>query len=806
MIQIKEPPVETKAAPVVDGVEPVDIAYVDGLIEKIGREADKVMPLLQAIQGKYRYLPKEALRRVCNTTEITPEQISGVSTFYSQFRHSPMGKHCVQVCRGTACHVKGSDLVVDALKKNLNIAEGDDTAPDKEFTIEEVNCVGCCTLAPVVIVDDVTYSGVSYDTAPDVITDFNNLDTSGAGSEKEWESLEGLGPGDKNQGELHICLDSCCIARGCGDVYKALKTSLAKLGAKPQIKRVSCVVVCEQTPMIDVVLPGRDPIRYARVGAKDIDAIMRRHFKPRSLWHRTTSAVSSALDQWVSHDGKPSLPHYPVGVRDPEMTAFFGPQKHIALEHYGRLDPGGLESYRSFKGFTALEKCVKELTPAQVIEMISESGLRGRGGGGFPTGRKWTFVSEAEGEKKYIVLNGDEGDPGAFMDRMLMESFSFRVLEGMAIAAYAVGAQEGFCYVRAEYPFSVRAMKHAIKKCEEAGLLGDNIFGTKVRLKLEVREGGGAFICGEETALLESIEGRRGIPRNKPPFPAQSGLWGKPTLINNVETMAMVPWIIREGPKEFSKLGTEKSKGTKVFALAGKIRRGGLIEVPMGITLRQIVEEIGGGVPDGKKLKAIQIGGPSGGCVPARLAETPVDYEALLKVGSMMGSGGMIVLDEKDCMVDIARYFQTFTQTESCGQCSYCRIGTLRLLETLDRFCKGKGRKADLKKLEELAHLTAIGSICGLGRTAPNPVLATLKYFPEEYEAHLKRECPGGKCKDLIKYVITDRCIGCTICAQNCPVDAIPPLPFKQHEIHVKTCIECDTCRVVCPTSAIVIQ
>ena len=416
------------------------------------------------------------------------------------------------------------------------------------------------------------------------------------------------------------------------------------------------------------------------------------------------------------------------------------------------------------------------------------------------------MVAQARAVRKYVICNGDEGDPGAFMDRMILESYPYRVIEGMIIAAWAVGANEGRFYIRHEYPLAVERIRAAIEVMRTRGMLGSGIGGPQFSFDVEIAEGAGAFVCGEETALIASIEGQRGMPVLRPPYPAQQGLWDKPTLINNVETLAMVPWIVRHGGVEFAKLGTEKSKGTKVFALTGKVRRGGLIEVPMGVTIRQIVEEIGGGVEgesEGRRFKAVQIGGPSGGCIPASLADTRVDYESLGAVGAIMGSGGLVVLDDRDCMVDMARYFLHFTQAESCGKCTFCRVGTQRMLEILDRFCQGKAVPADLKKLEELADQVKCSSLCGLGQTAPNPVLTTLKYFREEYEAHLKGKCPAGKCRDLVKYTITDKCIGCTICAQQCPVQAIAFAPYQRHEIDQAICTKCDICRKACPEKAI---
>jgi NADH-quinone oxidoreductase subunit F len=443
------------------------------------------------------------------------------------------------------------------------------------------------------------------------------------------------------------------------------------------------------------------------------------------------------------------------------------------------------------------------LTPEDIIKTIEASGLRGRGGAGFPTGQKWRLVRQQPEPVKYVICNGDEGDPGAFMDRMILESFPYRVIEGLAIAALAVGAHEAIFYVRHEYPHALRRLRAALTKCERRGWLGERLLGCDYPLRISIKEGAGAFVCGEETALIASVEGRRGMPRLRPPFPAQAGLWGKPTLINNVETLALVPWIIRHGAEAFASLGTGTSKGTKVFSLAGKVRRAGLIEIPMGTTLRQIVEDIGGGVGPGRRFKAVQIGGPSGGCVPARLADTPVDYESLRAIGAIMGSGGMVVLDDTACMVDIARYFLQFTQNQSCGKCTFCRIGTKRMLELLNRLCNGTAERKHLEELERLAPQVAEGSLCGLGKTAPNPVLTTLRYFRDEYEAHLQGRCPAGKCTALIKYRVRDNCTGCTICAQHCPVDAIPMTPYARHAIDLEKCTRCDSCRQVCPYGAI---
>jgi NADH:ubiquinone oxidoreductase subunit F (NADH-binding) len=531
-----------------------------------------------------------------------------------------------------------------------------------------------------------------------------------------------------------------------------------------------------------------------------------RHFRVRGIKRKISNVVSQALDNILTEEKSESVIRYSIDVRDQPVADFLNKQKHIATEHCGHIDPVDVDEYVRNDGFKALQKCIKQLSPEEVIAQIERSGLRGRGGAGFLTHLKWSAVRDRKSEKKYVICNGDEGDPGAFMDRMLMESYPYRIVEGMTIAAYVVGAEEGYLYIRAEYPLAVSRMTEAIEMCRKRGFLGDNIFGSDFSLSLKIVPGAGAFVCGEETALIASIEGRRGMPRMRPPYPAQAGLWGAPTLVNNVETYAAVPWIVRNRAEEFAKLGTASSKGTKVFALAGKIARGGLIEVPMGISIREVIEDIGGGIAGGKQLKAVQIGGPSGGCVPERRTDVSVDYEKLSDVGAIMGSGGLVVLDESDCMVDIARYFLEFTQNQSCGKCTFCRIGTRRMLDILERLCGGQGRKGDIEELEDLAEMVKKASLCGLGRTAPNPVLSTIKYFRDEYEAHIEKRCPVGKCKALITYSVTDDCIGCTLCAQHCPADAIEMRPYEQHEIDPDKCIRCGTCKNVCPSDAIKVE
>jgi len=779
---------------------PLDLTFTDAAVQRIGRTPDAVIPILQAIQEHYGYLPEEVLRHVCKTTEITPAAITGVSTFYDMFRHRPAGKHIVRVCRGTACHVTGAERVEDALRKQFKIAPGADTDAERQFTIEPVSCLGCCTLAPVVRMDQNTYGHVTVEKLPQVIREFHaELDSATAPVQFK------AAPRQRGNGtvEVHVGLGSCCMAKGSDRLFRALQQSVEETGANLVVKRVGCVGMCHRTPLIEVAARNKPSKFYSGLAPGQAGRLVQRHARAKGIGARVSRLWSRTLDGLLLDEGEKNVTRYSLSLRDPSVKAFLERQVHIATEHFGKIDPLDLDEYESHSGFVALRRCLGELSPEQTIDAIEKSGVRGRGGAGFPTGQKWRVVRKQPGDAKYVICNGDEGDPGAFMDRMILESFPFRVIEGLAIAAVAVGAHEGIFYIRHEYPLAVQRVRAAIEVCEKRGWLGEHLLGSDYALRLSIKEGAGAFVCGEETALIASVEGRRGMPRLRPPFPAESGLWGKPTLINNVETLALVPWIIRLGPEAFAAYGTKNSKGTKVFALAGKIRRGGLIEVPMGTTIREIVEEIGGGAAEGRKFKAVQIGGPSGGCVPARLADTPVDYDSLREVGAIMGSGGLVVLDDSDCMVDIARYFLQFTQDQSFGKCTFCRIGTRRMLDILDRLCTGKAQPQQLEELERLSHSVSQGSLCGLGKTAPNPVLTTLRYFRDEYEAHLQGRCPAHKCHDLIRYRVTDDCTGCTICAQHCPVNAIPMTPYQKHEISQTVCTRCDSCRQVCPHNAI---
>lgn len=585
--------------------------------------------------------------------------------------------------------------------------------------------------------------------------------------------------------KIIVGLGSCGLAAGAGKTYNEIQRIKDADKLDFDLKKTSCVGMCFREPLVEIIDDSGSYL-YGNVEAAKVDEIIDKHIKKYS-----------PIEDYIVTSNK-------FKSKDED---FFKGQIKIAMRNCGHIDPESIDEYEANNGYKAIRKISKEkLNPEQVIKTVLDSGIRGRGGGGFPTGMKWQFAKNNKSDQKYVVCNADEGDPGAFMDRSLLEGDPHSILEGMIICAFAIGASEGYIYCRAEYPLAIKRLNIAISQARERSYLGKDIFGIpEFNFDIKIKEGAGAFVCGEETALIASIEGERGMPRRRPPFPAESGLWKKPTNINNVETLANMPWIIYKGAEEYNRYGTEKSKGTKVFALTGKIKHGGLVEVPMGITIRDIIYKLGGGIQGDKKFKAVQLGGPSGGCIPEHLSHTPIDYDSVNATGAIMGSGGMVVMDETTCVVDIAKFFLDFTQKESCGKCTFCRIGTKRMLEILTRITLGQGKEGDIETLEELSHTIKDSSLCGLGQTAPNPVLTTIKYFKDEYEAHIRdKKCPALKCKQLLTYeIIPDKCTGCTVCAKGCPVNAIEGERKQAHIIHQDICTKCGVCFTKCKFDAI---
>ncbi len=605
---------------------------------------------------------------------------------------------------------------------------------------------------------------------------------------EQWSKVE-----ESSKPVIRIGRVTCGDAAGAGETQEALDSLLKKHKIKASVMQVGCIGLCYVEPLVDIAKPNMPRVMYHEVNPKKMEKIVESYL----LGDDPSPDLALGTIGEKTIDGIPRLFDLPM----------LKPQVRIALKNCGHIDPENFDHYLANDGMVGFEKALS-MKPEEVIEVVLDSGLRGRGGAGFPTGRKWGFARSPKSEVKYLICNADEGDPGAFMDRSLLEGDPFAVLEGMLIGAYAIGATEGYIYARAEYPLAIKRLKTGIKALEDNGLLGDDIMGSGFDFHIKIKEGAGAFVCGEETALIASIEGRRGMPRTRPPFPAISGLWGKPTNINNVETLGNVPAILRNGADWFAQFGTEKSKGTKTFALAGKVKRTGLIEVPLGITLNDIVFKVGGGILGDREFAAAQTGGPSGGCIPAELGDTPVDYENLARVGSIMGSGGMVVLDERTCMVDLARYFLAFTQNESCGKCVPCRLGTKQMLRILEDICAGNGKEGDIQLLEEIGTTVKVASLCGLGQTAPNPVVTTVKYFRDQYEAHIyDHKCPAGVCKNLVTYFIdAKKCTGCGACLKRCPTDAITGEKKKPHVIDVELCIRCGLCYDRCKFDAIIVK
>ena len=739
----------------------VDLSLMEGVLRQYQEDATSLIMILQQAQSIYGYLPQEVIYHVAQRTGNSPAKVMGVATFYSYFRLQPMGTYQIMLCDGTACHVNGSERIRTAITQELGIHNGE-TTEDGMFTLNEVACLGCCSLAPVMMINGDTYGNLTPEKTIKILRQL-----------RQREAGNGIrilvGPG------------SCGVSAGAARVAKVLAGHMTATDSFT-VETTGCIGMCYLEPIVDIYEGEQLLHRLVRVTETDalgiVEAVRKKDF--------------SKLEAMFISD---------------EDARFLKKQKRVALRNCGVVDPTSIDDYINHAGYQALDKALK-MKPEEVIEEIKVSGLAGRGGAGFPTWFKWDAARKAEGEQKHLICNADEGDPGAFMDRAVIESDPHTLIEGMLIGAYAIGASDMYVYIRAEYPLAVERLSQAIEQARSRGLLGKNILGTDFSCDLNIKIGAGAFVCGEETALIESMEGKRGMPRLKPPFPAQSGYLNEPSNINNVETFANVAWIIQHGGTAFAAMGTENSKGTKVFALTGKVQRGGLVEVPMGNSLKDVIFDIAGGIKDGRAYKAVQMGGPSGGCIPAALMDTPIDYKALSATGAIMGSGGMVVMDDSTCMVNIARFFLDFTARESCGKCVPCRIGTTRMMEILNRICEGEGQEGDIELLEELCVSIKDGALCGLGQTAPNPVLTTIRYFREEYEAHIRdKKCPAHECSALLTISIDPaKCTGCTVCARKCPVECISGTRKEPHVIDQSACIKCKQCVSSCKFGAIVVD
>ena len=751
-----------------------------------------LLPELIALQQRDGYLRHEALAELSKRLQIPVNRVYSVASFYQMFRFTPCGKHHIKVCVGAACYVKGAETLFDAFAMHLRIPENGDTSPDGLFTLSKVSCLGCCMLAVAVQIDRHIFGHVTPNIVPHVLKDFLRL------SQEETELVTSQTPSEPYRPEVRICRCSSCRAAGSARVYKAVESQRRKGGFDFAVKEVGCHGMSYRSPLVMVV--AEDAVyHYDQIHEHEVKAVLANHlgalrpatFTPANHLRRVVWKGKAILDKFYRRKNADFSEKTPLTEAMDESR--------LVTRNSGITHPESLDEYQASGGFTAFENAMK-MSPQEIVELLEHSKLRGRGGGGFPTGKKWRLALDAPGEAKVVICNADEGDPGAFMDRMLLESYPYRVLEGMMIASLALGAKLAIIYIREEYTQAVTVLEKVIailKESEEFQRLGKGF-------DLVLFRGAGAFVCGEETALLESIEGNRGIPRKRPPFPVTSGLGGMPTLINNVETFACVPMILADGGKAFQAVGTEQSRGTKAFALAGKVLQGGLIEVPIGITIAEIVEQHGGGAEEGHTIKAVMIGGPSGGCIPRSRFNLPVDYETLQQSGAMMGSGGLVVLDERDCMVDLSLYFLRFLRKESCGKCVMCRDGTGHLCDLVEQHTKqGEKDESLLTRIETLARHIQQGSLCALGRTAPNMVLSTLQEFRQEFEAHVQNVCPAGKCVELTDFRVSDQCIGCTKCVQHCAAHAIDCVVLESAQIIPEKCVKCGVCRLVCPQQAI---
>ena len=776
-----------------------DPSKVAPILDRYPRDESSLIMVLQDVQAAYRYLPCEALELVAEGLSLPRSRVFSAATFYKAFALEPQGRTVVQVCRGTACHVRGAAVLEEELGRLLEVESGG-TTDDGRFTLRTVNCVGACAMAPVVITGEDYHPEVRADQlarlvrkagkaadrpTPTAEWRLPDLARFATGHDLLVRANEARVARERSAGSVRICGGPGCLAAGS----RALVGAFARAGKHAglslevelsgcqhgdrRLQLTGCQGLCQRGPLVHVL-----PEDTLYCGVKPADA------------ERVVAAIAAGEVVEPLLDGVTTRAEHP----------FYAGQTLQALATCGRVDPESLDDYLAEGGFFGLARALA-LSPTDVIEQVEASGLRGRGGAGFPTGRKWRSALKAaarSGHRPYVLCNGDEGDPGAFMDRAIMEGSPFAVLEGMLIGAFALGAREGWVYVRAEYPLAVERLERAIAICRQVGLLGDGILGTDLSFDVAISRGGGAFVCGESSALMKSIEGKTGEPRAKYVRSVESGLRGRPTVLNNVESWSLVPGIVGNGPGWMTDLGTERSPGTKAFSLTGQVQRTGLVEVPMGTTLRRLIFEIGGGMREGRTFKAVQTGGPSGGCLPLDQLDLPIDFDALDAAGSMMGSGGMIVMDRSTCMVDVARYFVDFLLEESCGKCAPCRLGLPQLSWLLGKVCAGTARTADLHTIEGVAAGMATNSLCGLGKSAPNPVLSTLRWFRHEYEAHLEGRCEAGVCRELIRYEITQDCTGCLLCLKACPKQAITGSKGEVHVIDGDACDKCGICAAIC--------
>ena len=806
-------------------------ATVDAVLQRHPRDESSVVMLLQELQQQLHYLPATALTQIASHVGVPPARILSVATFYKSFSLVPKGQTVIQVCKGTACHVRGAQLVHDELERELNIKAGQTTS-DGRVTLEIVNCVGACALAPVVVTGQ-TYHGhveaaqlrrlirQALERDDEEVSGSNPAKNTTKNTAENTAATETIatGPHFKNFTDLAeyaammktslgklrshviVCGGPGCLASGARQLLASIREAATNAGVMIHaeispchhggdlLSLSGCQGLCQRGPLVRV-LPW--DWLYVKANATDAKAIV------DSIIQGVP--VTRLFDKDAQENDDPAK----NGRRS--SHPFFKSQVFQALSVCGQTHAESLNHYLALDGFRALAKALGEMTAEQVLEQVQRAGLRGRGGAGFAAARKWKTARDAarRGNRvPYVLCNGDEGDPGAFMDRAIMEGSPYQVIEGMMLGALAVGAREGYIYVRAEYPLAVSRLRLAIAKCRNAGLLGDNILGSGWSFDVRVSTGAGAFVCGESTALMRSLEGKVGEPRAKYERSAERGFHDAPTVLNNVETWALVPEIIRDGAEAFVRVGTKSSTGTKTFSLTGQVQRTGLVEVPMGTTLRSLIFDIGGGMLPGRQFKSVQTGGPSGGCLPQALLDLPVDFDALVQAGSMMGSGGMIVCDNTSCMVDVARYFIDFLLSESCGKCVPCRLGLQQMSHLLNKLTRGRGINQDIDAIERLASTIQFGSLCGLGKSAVNPVLSTLRYFRDEYRAHVDGWCPAGVCRDLVRYEITEECNGCTACVKRCPHDAIDGLLHQPHHIHAESCSRCGICRSVCRFNAI---